>query len=153
MLTKKNFNQAKEEGFTLVELLVVIVIIGVIAAIALPIFSEQQKKSLKAGMKSDVRTLNAAVQTYLVKNPNATGMSFARDGSKTPSGTLATTPLFTAVSASDSNGKLRLRGMTTANAIGAWNGYVIIGYFDDLDSVRWTYTYNSQTGQFVDSEM
>lgn len=102
-------------------------------------------------MKSDVRNLNAVVQTYLVKNPNATGMSFSRQGTITPSGTLATNPLFNTVSSSDPEGKLRLRGMTPANNTGAWDGYVIIGYFDDLDSSRWTYTYNSQTGQFVES--
>lgn len=62
-----------EDGFTLIELLVVIVIIGVLAAIALPIFTNQQKAAGDAALKSDIRTVALAQQTYITKNPSDQG--------------------------------------------------------------------------------
>lgn len=67
----KELRDSREEGFTLVELLVVIVIIGVLAAIALPLFNQQQVRALEASAMSSLRARVVSIQTYLVKNPNA----------------------------------------------------------------------------------
>lgn len=155
MLNKlKSLRNSKEEGFSLVELLVVIIIIGVVAAIAVPIFSSQQEESIKAGVKSDARTLASVTATYFVKNPTATGMGFLRQGSKTAGGTLAGDPLFQGVKASHPETYLKLRGMTSsaANVNGAaWNGYVVMAYNDTMNDKRHLYSYNSQTGRFTES--
>ena len=58
----------KDQGFTLIELLVVIVIIGILAAIAIPIFLNQQKKGVDAGVKSDLKQLANLEETYYVDN-------------------------------------------------------------------------------------
>ncbi len=52
-----------QEGFTLVELLVVIVILGVLAAIALPQFLGQKDKAFRSAMKSDLRSVVLAQAT------------------------------------------------------------------------------------------
>jgi type IV pilus assembly protein PilA len=52
------------KGFTLIELLIVVVIIGILAAIAIPKFGATKDKAYIAAMKSDLRNLVLAEETY-----------------------------------------------------------------------------------------
>ncbi|HEV8455713.1 MAG TPA: prepilin-type N-terminal cleavage/methylation domain-containing protein [Gemmatimonadales bacterium] len=56
------------EGFTLIELLIVVVIIGILAAIAIPKFANTKEKAVVASMKSDLRNLAQAEESYWVEN-------------------------------------------------------------------------------------
>ena len=51
-------------GFTLIELLIVVVIIGLLAAIALPKFGYTKQKAFTSAMKSDLRNLATAQESY-----------------------------------------------------------------------------------------
>jgi type IV pilus assembly protein PilA len=51
-------------GFTLIELLIVVVIIGLLAAIALPKFDYTKQKAFASTMKSDLRNLATAQESY-----------------------------------------------------------------------------------------
>ncbi len=56
------------KGFTLIELLIVVVIIGILAAIAIPKFANTKEKAYVASMKSDLRNLVTAQESYFADN-------------------------------------------------------------------------------------
>ena len=53
-----------QQGFTLIELLIVVVIIVILAAIAIPKFANTKEKAYVAAMKSDLRNLVTAQESY-----------------------------------------------------------------------------------------
>jgi type IV pilus assembly protein PilA len=59
-----------DEGFTLVELLVVVVIIGVLVAIAIPMYGSYRKGAANKSAQSDVRGAITAVEQYYSENGN-----------------------------------------------------------------------------------
>ncbi len=61
------------KGFTLTELLIVVVIIGILAAIAIPKFANTKEKAVVASMKSDLRTLVTAQEHFFSDNQDYAG--------------------------------------------------------------------------------
>jgi type IV pilus assembly protein PilA len=63
-LVKKN-----EKGFTLIELMIVIAIIGILAAIAIPNFISYRKRSYNTAANSDMKNVYTASQAYYTDHP------------------------------------------------------------------------------------
>jgi prepilin-type N-terminal cleavage/methylation domain-containing protein len=70
MLTKLN---RKHAGFTLVEIMIVVAIIALLAAIAVPGFLRARKRSQASKILNDLRMIDAAVDQYAIETNRTTG--------------------------------------------------------------------------------
>lgn len=68
----------EQKGFTLVELTIVVGIIAILAATAIPQFTEYRKRVYRAELRSDLKNAYTASQAYFVDKPAATVNSLAK---------------------------------------------------------------------------
>jgi len=71
-----------EKGFTLIELMIVIAIIGILAAIAIPQFSAYRTRSFNAAANADLRNAATAQEAYFVDHQSYTNVVGDLTGSK-----------------------------------------------------------------------
>jgi len=71
MLNKLNNRRG---GFTLVEIMIVVAIIALLAAIAVPGFLRARKRSQASRVLNDLRLIDAAVDQYAIENNKGTGL-------------------------------------------------------------------------------
>jgi type IV pilus assembly protein PilA len=64
MLSKFHKSQRSQKGFTLIELMIVVAIIGILAAIAIPQFASYRKKAQDSAAKSALKNLATAQENY-----------------------------------------------------------------------------------------
>ncbi len=66
---------AKHGGFTLVEIMIVVAIIALLAAIAVPGFLRARKRSQASRVVNDLRLIDAAVDQYAIENSKSSGVT------------------------------------------------------------------------------
>jgi len=81
---------ARQAGFTLIELMIVVAIIGILAAIAIPQFSAYRQQAFNAAAESNLRNMITAEETYFVDN-NYSYLAVAATEGPGPAGALPST--------------------------------------------------------------
>jgi prepilin-type N-terminal cleavage/methylation domain-containing protein len=69
-------SKSKKSGFTLVEIMIVVAIIGLLAAIAIPSFVSARTKSQTNSCINNLRQISGGVQQYALDNNNALASAF-----------------------------------------------------------------------------
>ena len=64
-------NRRTQSGFTLIELMIVMAIIGVLATLAIPSFVSAIKHAREAVLKEDLQTMRAAIDSYTMDKQKA----------------------------------------------------------------------------------
>jgi general secretion pathway protein G len=68
---RSNQSRPTEQGFTLLELMIVMVVIGILAAIAIPSYVSSVRNAKEAVLREDLHTMRAAIDSYTVDKQKA----------------------------------------------------------------------------------
>lgn len=117
-------------GFTLIEMLIVMIVIGVLAAIAVPVFLAQRAKAHDSSTKADVSALGKEVASYFVDGNGAVSLDFT------------STPGYVEVTDGVTSSLVRLTNGTAVPTSGAYSNL--------SDEALWCVSLTDAKGQIKD---
>ena len=71
------------KGFTLVEILIVVIILGILAAIVIPQFTEASDSARESALTSDLQTLRSQIQLYKIQHHDKLPSQYSSDSGST----------------------------------------------------------------------
>ncbi|MBP2027363.1 prepilin-type N-terminal cleavage/methylation domain-containing protein [Acetoanaerobium pronyense] len=71
-MMEKMRNRKKKKGFTLIELIVVIAILGILSAIAIPRFTGSRVTAERSSVEANLRTIDSAIMVMLAEGTDPT---------------------------------------------------------------------------------
>ena len=128
---------ADRRGFTLIELMIVVVIIGILTAISIPLYANFQARARIARAQADLQTVSTALSAFMAHCGDVPAT-----GAFTGGGTAATCPAAVALTG--------VQPLATAVTDG--NGVVAGPFLGAVPAppVGWTYTYvRTGTGEYT----
>ena len=66
---QKRLLSRTRRAFTLIEILIVVVILGILAAIVIPQFTDASNEAMEASVRSQLQTIRSQIELYNVQNP------------------------------------------------------------------------------------
>ena len=100
LLNRKKGQNALEKGFTLVELMIVIVIVGVLSAVALPNFLSQTNKARASEAQSQISAAFKNATSLYLEGPAATNTDISSEATTAITSAITATAVGTGVHAS-----------------------------------------------------
>lgn len=62
------YSTMRRNGFTLVEILIVVVILGILATLVIPQFTRASQDAIKSALRRDLQAVNEQIEVYRVRN-------------------------------------------------------------------------------------
>jgi type IV pilus assembly protein PilA len=136
----QKMTRTNEKGFTLIELMIVIAIIGILAAIAIPNFIAYRNKAFCSSAESDANSVAGALANYFsipshTAIPTTAQIGFVASGTNTYAITSADPGANITITVTDASGRCpadyRGAATSTVNPKGYWSGSTYIKIMAD----------------------